>query len=251
MDKNKAIIHKDRVEIIVTSPVLGVHSVFVNLFDYENVLFGKNIHVIKGKRTFYAVMNVYYNGKSRPRAIHREIMGNPDCEVDHIDENGLNNCRDNLRFANRSQNGANISLLTNNKSGFKGVSYNKKANKWESYITVLGKRIYGGLFNTAQEAARNYDVLSQKHFGQFAKGNGMDSTIIPKKSINKSQTTGYKGVYEVKRKTIIVYQAVLWINSKKKHIGFYKSPEEAAFAYNEVAIKYQKDKAYVNIIKMP
>lgn len=250
MDKNKAVIKGDFVEISVTSKSLGTHIVRMDLTDYKTILNGRNIHIIKGARgrALYAVMNVYYNGKSRPRGIHREIMGNPSCEVDHIDEDGLNNCRSNLRLADRSQNGANISKPSSNTSGYKGVHFQKSANKYSVNITVRGKTLYGGLYDTAEEAAKCYDDLAKKHFGEYAKGNNIKDDVVPKRSIVKSETTGYKGVYLIQRKTCVRYQAKVSFQNRSIHIGFYKTPEEAALAYNKAAIKYHGDKAYVNVL---
>lgn len=71
-----------------------------------------------------------------------------DLEIDHIDENKLNNKIGNLRLATRQENSANRGRQRNNKSGIKGVSFNKNSGKWEAYITLNRKRHYLGLFNT-------------------------------------------------------------------------------------------------------
>lgn len=93
--------------------------------------------------------------------------------VDHINLNKLDNTRQNLRVVNRSQNGANRNILSNNKSGFKGVSFHKKTGKWQADIAsgILHQKQYIGLFNTPEEAAKAYDIEAKKKYGEFAKLN--------------------------------------------------------------------------------
>ncbi|MEG7750695.1 HNH endonuclease, partial [Listeria monocytogenes] len=69
----------------------------------------------------------------KPRAVylHRQIMGEPSgFEVDHIDGNGLDNRRANLRVASKTQNVRNQRIRQDNTSSFKGVSWSKRRQKW-------------------------------------------------------------------------------------------------------------------------
>jgi len=72
---------------------------------------------------------------------------------DHRNRNGLDNRRDNLRVATASQNAHNTGLWAHNKSGYKGVGYNKNARKWKARITVRKNVIHIGYFNSAIEAS--------------------------------------------------------------------------------------------------
>jgi hypothetical protein len=101
--------------------------------------------------------------------MHRVIL-NPasGVEIDHIDGNGLNNTRSNLRTATHQQNMYNIGPRSDNASGFKGVSLNKKTQTWQARITVNGKQAHLGCFPSPEDAARAYDKAARVHHGEFA-----------------------------------------------------------------------------------
>lgn len=93
--------------------------------------------------------------------------------VDHVDGNGLNNCRANLRDGTGFKNSANRELASNNTSGYKGVGWNKRKSKWRASIMINGKAIFLGYFGTSEEAADAYDQAAVHHFGEYAKTNAM------------------------------------------------------------------------------
>lgn len=72
--------------------------------------------------------------------------------VDHIDGDISNNRIENLQGCNQKVNIAKAKLFNTNKTGFKGVHFNKAANKYESYYWENYKKIYCGLYATAEEA---------------------------------------------------------------------------------------------------
>lgn len=88
-------------------------------------------------------------------------------EVDHIDGNPLNNRLDNLRVCSRSQNAMNTRTRTDNTSGCRGVTLDKRANKWVAYITVDGKTTYLGNYTDKDEAIRVRLKAEQELFGEF------------------------------------------------------------------------------------
>lgn len=119
-------------------------------------------HVSRNWNTFYVV-------RMTP---HREILQAPKgIIVDHINGDGLDNRRENLRFATNSENMQNSRLQKNNTSGYKGVYWDRGRNKWIVRIKVNGRRLNLGYFDDPKEAALVYDRGAMEHFGEFAKTN--------------------------------------------------------------------------------
>lgn len=95
----------------------------------------------------------------------------PGSEIDHVNGNGLDNRRVNLRFASRSENCSNCRPSRNNRSGYKGVHWHKGAKKWRSQIKTNGKRIHLGYFENKNDAARAYNEAAIRLHGSFARLN--------------------------------------------------------------------------------
>lgn len=120
----------------------------------------------------YAYANQYQgNYKNAIVKMHRLIM-DTDEGLDHKNRNGLDNRRENLRIASKSQNGCNRGPQRNNTSGFKGVTFHKKSGKWMARITIEGKTHYLGLFLSKEGAAIAYDDAAKRYHGEFAWING-------------------------------------------------------------------------------
>ncbi len=123
--------------------------------------------------SFYVVRNhLVTDEPTASTKMHREILNAPKgLRVDHIDGNGLNNTRANLRLATHQQNMCNRPANANNKSGFKGVSWFNRDSKWVARLETNGKVIFLGYFDDLEEAARVYDAAARKHFGEYARCN--------------------------------------------------------------------------------
>ena len=123
-------------------------------------------------RQHYAVRDVSRLDGGGIRSMHIEIMGqSAGMDVDHVDMNGLNNQKANLRRATRSQNMANSKVRTRNKTGLKGVALSSRGgpNPFGAFIQVNRKSIYLGMFPTAEAAHAAYREGARKYFGEFAR----------------------------------------------------------------------------------
>lgn len=92
----------------------------------------------------------------------------PKDQIDHKDRNGTNNRWNNIRDATNAENQRNTKISKNNKSGFLGVSWNKKWRKWTATIGFNRKDCHLGYFETKEEAAAAYAEARKKYFGEFA-----------------------------------------------------------------------------------
>jgi hypothetical protein len=93
--------------------------------------------------------------------------------ADHIDNDGLNNRRDNLRLATRTQNAGNSRTWVNNSSGYKGVYFYKATGKYAAHIKDGPKQRTIGYFDTPEDAHIAYLEAAKRYFGEFANdGNG-------------------------------------------------------------------------------
>lgn len=111
-----------------------------------------------------------FEGKSERMMVHRLIMEPPDgVEIDHVNQDRFDNRRINLRLATRSQNMHNSNAHRNNTSGFKGVYYYRRHDRWRAVIRIPGKRITLGSFKTAEEAGAAYAAAASKLHGEFAR----------------------------------------------------------------------------------
>lgn len=132
-------------------------------------------HCLRSTDTlFYAGANCRLAaGVWRLRSMHRLLLGlaDPAVKVDHIDGNGLNNCRWNLRLATNQQNLANAGPMEGGTSRFKGVSWHKRAGRWQAHHYGGGRSRYLGLYYTEEGAALAYDRAARELFGEYARLN--------------------------------------------------------------------------------
>jgi hypothetical protein len=102
-------------------------------------------------------------------SLHTYLTGWP--RVDHINGDGLDNRRANLRPVSARQNAQNVRTQASSTSGFKGVNHYKRTGRWRAHITVGGVHRHLGYFDTPEEAALAYDRAALEHFGEYARLN--------------------------------------------------------------------------------
>lgn len=121
-------------------------------------------------RKHYARRHQMKDGKKVKVYMHRQILNvtDPKVFVDHIDGNGLHNCKINLRTASHSENLINITKRLGTSSKYKGVNYRKSTGKWQVQIQKKGKLYFVGSFINEVDAAKAYDKKAVELFGNFA-----------------------------------------------------------------------------------
>lgn len=128
-------------------------------------------YATKSGQRFYAQR--HKNGRNI--SMHRMIMQAPkQMVVDHIDGNGLNNRRANLRLCSIPENLRNR-RSPGGTSKYKGVTFHKQRKKWRAVISSNRRHIHLGLFDDEIDAARAYDRKADELFGEFAYLNFPDS----------------------------------------------------------------------------
>lgn len=154
-------------------PLTQGKSALVDDKDYKYLMQWKWHYRSNG----YAVRKQYLGGgrgdeNYKTIYMHREILNtSKDMHTDHINGNGLDNTRNNLRECSYTQNMQNKSKSRNKSSKYKGVGWDKRSRKWRSSITLNKKQIYICVSSSEIEAAKRYNYAAIKYFGEFAKLN--------------------------------------------------------------------------------
>jgi hypothetical protein len=172
--------------------------------DYEKVSAFK-WHARKSQSgVWYAIRTFRIDGKDKHVPMQRFLVETgPKEEVDHIDRNGLNNRRENLRRCTKRQNSQNRKRRKRGtkSSRYHGVNYDPKTRRWNVVIcagelNVKGhaKQIYIGRFRSEKDAARAYDKAAIKYFGEFALTNFPKAEYVGKSlEIIRPKRVGMKG----------------------------------------------------------
>src|SRR5690242_14724271 len=125
-------------EIIILSAKHGKCTILVDDQDYESISKHK-WHIKKWKGRYYANCKGSKGENWKNRLMHRMLLGFPSFSIDHIDGDGLNNQRNNLRPATQQQNIRNRDVK--NKTGYKGV-WETPRGKFSAVITIDSKRLF-------------------------------------------------------------------------------------------------------------
>ena len=153
-------------------PLTQGKTALIDVEDYELVSQYK-WHTKEDDDRLYALHTINLsNGRVTGISMHRLILNAKNGEkVDHINGNGLNNRRCNLRIVTDSQNSMNRRKYKNSTSKYKGVSWYKRYNKWLSCIESNKKNLTLGYFLKEEDAARAYDKKAKELFGEYARLN--------------------------------------------------------------------------------
>lgn len=250
----------------------------VNLSQGMNAIVDENVyewlmqwkwHAQKGgQNLYYACRNSKpdSNGKRTQLRMHREVLSfngvqiPENLKIDHIDQNGLNNVLANLRLVSHQQNIFNQrGSFSKTSSIFKGVfPWQGKENRFTAQIntSLLDRK---GYFSTEYEAAKAYDCWIYSIAGDTAYLNFPDEPLWTEDQVESVQckqkraSSGYIGVGRNRNNKYTEYWiARIYHNGKTLTIGDkFSTPEEAALAYNEAAVRLKGDKAKLNIIATP
>lgn len=141
-----------------SSTRIPLGSGYFALVDFDTIPLIRNFSWWAERRHSTMYARGYLLGSGRGRTLvymHRLIMGAPDdLTVDHINHDGLDNRRVNLRLATHSQNEQNRRGPTKlNKFGFRGVSWSKPRHRFRASVRAHGKQVHLGYFDTVEQAA--------------------------------------------------------------------------------------------------
>jgi len=121
--------------------------------------------------TGYAFRGLWKNGSMGRIYMHRIVIKTrPGSIVDHVNRDGLDNRRRNLRIVTQSQNNLNSCKHLGSSSIYKGVHWSKRLGKWRVQISVevSGPKVYIGAFENERHAAMAYDIWAHDIYGEFA-----------------------------------------------------------------------------------
>jgi hypothetical protein len=163
--------------ITINSKKFGTHKVLLDNSDLKLVS-GYNWWLSKSSysNTFYAATWIKINNKRIALSMHRlflNLKNSNKKKVNHINGNGLDNRRKNIRECTHEERQANQHIPKNNQSGYKGVYWKQKNGMWCAQIGLHNKHLYLGLFDSPINAAIAYNEAAKKYFGEFAKLNNV------------------------------------------------------------------------------
>lgn len=176
--------------------------------------------------------------------MHRFIMNAPDgVEVDHVDGNGLNNERGNLRISTRLEGAKNRKVNRTSRSGYRGV-HRRKDGRFRVHVASNGKRGWHGTFNTLKEAVDKQIEVSKYLHGSFFRISNLDidppvDTPLPNPKKNR---TNFIGV----RKNGPNFQAYVTCGGKTLILGQFETSKKAAIARDEKAKTLKSPKIKLN-----
>lgn len=214
-------------EIILTRGKVAL----VDDVDYESVSKYKWYYHSSG----YAGSQIVIDGKKRYIYMHRQILNcTPTQEIDHVNHNGLDNRRCNLRVCSRAENNRNTRKRTVATSQYKGVLWSKRKKEWLAFITLNGKHNSLGFFESEQDAAKTYDRAVRYYFTDFACTNFPGDEAASVEDIRRNSHRRFKQTTSSQHAGIDYQKRNgRWrVRIKGKVVGYFKTEEEALTARN-------------------
>jgi hypothetical protein len=154
--------------IVIDSVSYGTQFVLIDNADFDNV--GKRrwrIHTGRGHLTYYAIAHARSASGHVTSVLMHRLLTPAISEVDHINGDGLDNRRCNLRTATRAQNASNIHRRAHNKSGYIGVSWDAPRRAWQASVATNGRSLFLGRFANSEAAALARDKAARELHGEF------------------------------------------------------------------------------------
>jgi hypothetical protein len=164
---NKYILYDYYAEIVIESETYGTFYAKIDLEDVDRCKpFVWGIRRCRNKEE--SQKEFYYAGNGKVGFLHGYLSGKKKGYLtDHKNLDTLDNRRDNLRVVSRSQNSMNRGMQSNNMSGHIGVAWNKKTEKWASFITKDKRRKHLGYYTDINDAIEARKEAEIKYFGEY------------------------------------------------------------------------------------
>ena len=190
----------------------------------DTIISAEDYPIVSKYKLYKSKEYVSLKVNGRETKLHKLLMPNDDDNmvVDHIDGNTLNNKRDNLRIVTRIINAHNRKKKNNSLSKFIGICTYR--DKWRSYIRHNSKQISIGIFDSEEEAARQYDIVAYQIHKENANTNNLLSdeeiqiaikseyeekkSALPK-NISKYKDQNYRVKLRYNNKTFLAYKKTL------------------------------------------
>lgn len=202
------------------------------------------------KHTAYAYRHVYKDSQFvKTVRMHRAILNPPpDMHIDHINGDGLDNRRCNLRICTHAQNLWNSRKREGTTSQYKGVSWQPAHECWIASIGIHGKSSHLGCFDSEEEAAIAYNYAARElRSGHIRLNPVADRSPLPGRLKKRTgKTSRYVGVSWSRESQC--WRAEIRVNYKLIFLGRFDSEEKAARIWNAAALKHRGAKARMNEI---
>jgi hypothetical protein len=164
--KNEYEIRGDTVAVLLKKADGNDVECLIDLSDLEFIKeVGTSLTAQYDTRINQNYVRIWLRGKNQEKRLHRFLTDCPDgYVVDHLDGNTLNNRRSNLRVVTQQENRQNCTVRKDTATGVRGVTIDKKRNKFRADVYIDRKRVFSKRFDTLEEAAQAVEKARQEHY---------------------------------------------------------------------------------------